>query len=172
MRVDQLQMESSSFIRNAQIIDKKIEWIGDVPKATVKMRVPLRGNYSIQSIVEPYVKNSNDKILQTSNIQNTTPYSGLLIDLRGVMHQPAMYVNLKTSSNNLNVNNNGLLKLKAAYYSQLEAIKQEQVNNNPYIIQASTMTSDGDIVLDTAHWNQAISVLARQKQQNQIGILF
>jgi len=179
-QVDYLSVESQAFIRNAQVIEKDIKWINESPKVTIKMRVPLFGNNSLQSIIAPHLVKKDvtqqmqaQTAFQKDSSKSFAQYTGVVVDTRASNYKPAIAVNFETSNFSTNKNYKLNSDVQIKHYPEIEAIDQySDTGNNPYIIKAKQLSNKGIIKLATEDMNAAAYILSRNQRQETIPVLY
>jgi len=179
-QVDYLNVESQAFIRNALVIKTDIKWIDESPKVTIKMRVPLFGNNSLQSIIAPHLaKKAMKQQMQSQTAFQKEPsnsfaqYTGVIVDTRASNYKPAIAVNFETP--NYSTNNNYQLSrnFPIKHYSEIKKIDQSSyAGDNPYIIMAKQFSDKGIIKLATDDMNAAGFILSQNQDQETIPVLY
>jgi len=170
LKNDLLKIENQAFIRNAKVIKKEIKWINNEPKVSITMRLPLRGNSSLQSIVAPHIPDLNHKSHGFNTHPNT--YTGFVIDSTTTNHQPALHVNL-TSDYNPQTDNSSLSHLAANYYPSLKTVKTNSTaGENPYVIRAKLNSSTGLLIIDPTDMDIASSFLSETVTDQPVAVLY
>ncbi len=117
LKTSDLKVETDGFVRDARVIAKKVEWAGNVPKATVTLRVPLAGKKGLGALAGKYLRPAD---APRSDLQalGSTAASRIVIDARGVGYEPALKVAL-TAGPAGEIAIDDVMYLPAAEYSSL-----------------------------------------------------
>ncbi|WP_455219522.1 hypothetical protein [Kaarinaea lacus] len=178
LKVDNLNVHSDGFIRGAQVIDKKISWVDDAPKATVTVRAPLVGQDSLKNIIQANTPGDFIATPQQALSSNTAStdkaqqYSNVIIDATGMEFSPALFTTLISASNQSIVDRDSALNLDYMYYAKLESAKASNyAGRSPVVVKAKASSTQGTLVLEDNDAQIANAILKRHQLNDNKPIL-
>lgn len=138
----QLIAENSAFIKGARVVDKKVEWIEDVPKVSVTLRMPLFGTSGVERYIAKtlrnQLKNEGDgmkKFQPSTTGDKASEVSNVIIDAQHLKFTPALFLNIVTEKGELiySAFNIGTVEDKHSKVSYFTSVEQALENNNDAI---------------------------------------
>ena len=156
MEDDALKVEMEGTLKNAEVVEQKVDWIEKEPRAKVQVRLPVNGDLTYlaaewakkpensETSLPPYTPDQKDKADVVKQVESKAAYSGLIVDARDCRGKPAMSPRLLSSdgkslvfdSRNADYDaylDNGF----AGYTDTVEKAKANpRVGTNPLIVKA------------------------------------
>ena len=174
LKTSELKAATEGFVRGARIVDKSIEWLGNVPKAKVTLRVPLYGAKSLNAVIDEHGEkktptHSRKKEIVATQASETTKATRFVIDARNINYQPALRVQLKSEQEQISMAIGGS-GLDAAYRVQYRPTLTAATDAAVRVVKAKASRAPGALELDNADV-QAMAA-ARGDTQNDLVIVF
>lgn len=89
LKASNLKVETDGFVRDARVIAKKIEWVGDAPKATVTLRVPLAGKEGLSALADKHLRPAAGQ-RPDLRVAASGEATRVVIDARGTGYHPTL----------------------------------------------------------------------------------
>lgn len=156
LRASHLKVATEGFIRGATIVRKTVEWVNEVPRASVTLRVPLWGAGGLSSVLRDHRPSRGGarpaEVPDTLNEPHSSR-SRVVVDARGLDYQPALQLHLKAEADQI---------LAAAwlggetgtpqvdYRRSMEEALSASPGAVPVIVRAISSGAPGRLVIDEA----------------------
>lgn len=182
-----ITLKNEGFIKGAMVVDKTIEWVDDVPKATITLRAPIYGDNSLDDFIRRAIPVSSlvqqdIKKFNPGNISQDERYSGVIINAMEADYRPAVINRIVTDDGREILSSLNEQETRASigksiqYFPSLnKANTMAQFGNNPLILNAVSLASSepGTVVISAEDANQVASILfSDESSQHQFGLVF
>lgn len=156
LRASHLKVATEGFIRGATIVRKTVEWINDVPRASVTLRVPLRGAGGLSSVLRDHWPSRGGA--RPAGVPDTVnephpPRPLVVVDARGLDYQPALQLHLKAEADQILAAGwlGGEMDTpEVVYRRSMEEVLSASPGVAPVIVRAISSGAPGRLVVDEA----------------------
>lgn len=179
LKVDNLNLQSEGFIRNARVVDKRITWVDNAPKAEVTVRAPLFGQTGLSTLLETGIPDPVFKelllrtnLITTSHSSHKNEFSNIILDARKTGFSPALFTSLISNRQQRILTEEQSRNLQFMYYSDLQSATSSRfAGASPLIIKARPGTSAGILELDEPDALNAYTLLNRDDKSHTTPLL-
>lgn len=172
LKTSELKAATEGFVRGARIVDRSVEWVGNVPKAKVTLRVPLYGAKSLNAVIDEHGEKKTHprkKEIVASQASDTTKTARFVIDARNINYQPALRVQIKSEQEQISLPIGGSGR-QAGYRVQYRPTLTAATDAAVRVVKARASRAPGTLVLDNADVQAMAAALNNTK--NDLVIVF